>query len=121
MDKWRELALCDKLPWEQRRYFFGDDPVMGAYEQHERARTHCYQCPSQIECLRWCVDEDMFWGVWGGLTESQRKRYLMPAIRKDGFTDEVMIEVLTVRGKKILRLIEEDSAPVVGSDLIISA
>jgi hypothetical protein len=57
--------------------------------------------------MRWCVDEDMFWGVWGGLTESQRKRYLMPAIRKDGFSDEVVQEVLLTRGSKILRLIDD--------------
>lgn len=49
----------------------------------------------------------MFWGVWGGLTESQRKRYLMPAVRQDGLTDEVMLTVLNVRGAKIVRIIEE--------------
>jgi hypothetical protein len=53
----------------------------------------------------------MFWGVWGGLTESQRKRYLMPAIRKGGFSDEVMQEVLHERGLKILRILEQEVAP----------
>jgi len=51
----------------------------------------------------------MFWGVWGGLTESQRKRYLIPAIRKGGFSDDVLREVLHVRGQKIMRLIEEET------------
>lgn len=82
---------------------------MGTHKQHEIARTYCYQCPVQIECLKWCVEEDMFWGVWGGLTESQRKRYLMPAIRKNGMTDEVLLDVLHVRGAKIMRIIEEQT------------
>lgn len=104
---WRELSVCEGLSWEEKAYFFGDDPTLGTHKQHEIARTHCYQCPAQIECLRWCVEEDMFWGVWGGLTESQRKRYLMPAIRQSGMTDEVLMTVLHVRGLKILRLIEQ--------------
>ncbi len=68
---------------------------------------YCYQCPVQLACLRWCVEEDMFWGVWGGLTESQRKRYLMPAIRKDGFDDAVVSHILRVRGAKIVRRLTE--------------
>lgn len=107
MDSWRDYSVCEGLSWEEKAYFFGDDPVMGTHKQHEIARTHCYQCPVQIECMRWCIEEDMFWGVWGGLTESQRKRYLMPAIRKGGLSDSTIAEVLHVRGVKILRLIED--------------
>lgn len=51
----------------------------------------------------------MFWGVWGGLTESQRKRYLKPAIRKSGLSDSVMRSVLLERGVKIIRLIEMEA------------
>jgi WhiB family redox-sensing transcriptional regulator len=110
VDTWRDDSICDRLSWEEKAYFFGDDPVMGTHKQHEIARTYCYQCPVQIECMKWCVEEDMFWGVWGGLTESQRKRYLMPAIRKDGFSDSTIYNVLMERGLKILKLIEESDA-----------
>ena len=106
---WREHSVCEGLPWEEKSYFFGDDPVLGTHKQHEIARKYCYQCPAQIECLTWCVEEDMFWGVWGGLTESQRKRYLMPAIREGGLSDGVLREVLMTRGLKILRMIEKES------------
>lgn len=107
MDSWRDLSVCENLSWEEKAYFFGDDPHLGTHKQHEIARTFCYQCPVQVECMRWCVEEDMFWGVWGGLTESQRKRYLMPAIRKHGMSDEVIQDVLIIRGLKILRIIEQ--------------
>jgi WhiB family redox-sensing transcriptional regulator len=108
VDTWRDDSVCATLSWEERAYFFGDDPVLGTHKQHEMARMQCYKCPVQIECMKWCIEEDMFWGVWGGLTESQRKRYLMPAIRKDGFSDSVIQQVLLERGLKILRLIETE-------------
>lgn len=107
MTSWREQAACEPLSWDDKRFFFGDAPDIGTHKQHEMARMYCYQCPVQIECLRYCVDEDMYWGVWGGLTESQRKRYLMPAIRKEGFTFDVVSNILRVRGAKIIRRLTE--------------
>ncbi len=110
---WRDSSICETLPWDIKAYFFGDDPKLGTHKQHEIARTYCYQCPAQLECLRWCVEEDMFWGVWGGLTESQRKRYLKPAIREGGLSDSVMRSVLFERGAKIIRLIEIETEEAV--------
>jgi hypothetical protein len=46
-------------------------------------------------------------GVWGGLTESQRKRYLRPAIREEGLTDEVLQSVILVCGVRIFRRLDE--------------
>ena len=111
--EWRDLAVCDSLSWSEKKYFFGDDKELGTHKQHEIARTHCYTCPVQLECLAWCIEEDMFWGVWGGLTESQRKRYLMPAIRKGGVSNDVLANVLRVRGGRILKELEaQDEVPV---------
>lgn len=104
---WRELSVCESVSEEEKLYFFGDAKNMGAHKQHELARLLCYTCPVQVECLQWCVEEDMFWGVWGGLTESQRKRYLMPALRKDGLSTDVLVNVLRERGGKVLRQLEE--------------
>ena len=109
---WRELSICDTLPWTEKQYFFGDAPDLGTHRQHELARLHCYTCPAQIECLEWCVDNDMFWGVWGGLTESQRKRYLMPAIRKDGLSHDVLVKVLRERGLRIIRQLAGTEIPI---------
>ncbi len=103
---WHELSICESLPWDEKKYFFGDAKGLGTHKQHEIARTHCYGCPVQLECLTWCIEEDMFWGVWGGLTESQRKRYLMPAVRKDGVSIGVLVNVLRTRGGRILKQLE---------------
>ena len=104
--EWRELSICESLPWDEKKYFFGDAKGIGTHKQHEMARLYCYTCPVQLECLEWCVEEDMFWGVWGGLTESQRKRYLMPAVRKNGLSSDVLVNVLRVRGLRILKQLE---------------
>ena len=107
MFQWRDQARCETLSWEEKAYFFGDDPLLGTNEQHELAKEHCYSCPVQIDCIRWCVlSPDMEIGVWGGLTESQRKRYLRPAIREDGFSDEVLIRVVLTAGERVLRRLD---------------
>lgn len=38
----------------------------------ERVRETCAHCPVQPDCLQWALDHDEA-GVWGGLTEEQRK------------------------------------------------
>lgn len=108
---WREHAVCEGLSWEEKAYFFGHDPVLGTNEQHELAREHCYECPVQTQCLTWCVTSpDMEVGVWGGLTESQRKRYLRPAIREAGLNDEVLQSVILVCGARIFKRLDEKLA-----------
>ena len=41
--------------------------------------------------MKSCLDTDTQAGVWGGMTESQRKRYLAPAINQDGRSDETLL------------------------------
>ncbi len=108
MTSWRGLAVCETLSPEEGQYFFGDsEDGTPTHQQHERARLYCYTCPAQTQCLRWCVETDIQYGVWGGLTESQRKRYLMPAIRRDGLSDEVLSEVIWKVGARIFKRLEE--------------
>lgn len=109
MTQWRGLAVCEELPPAEAQYFFGDsEDGTPTHQQHERARLYCYTCPVQVQCIRWCVESDIQYGVWGGLTESQRKRYLMPAIRKHGLSDEVLSEVIWRVGSRIFKRLEEN-------------
>jgi WhiB family redox-sensing transcriptional regulator len=108
MTQWRGLAACENLPPEEGAYFFGDSKDgTPTHQQHERARLYCYTCPVQIQCLTWCVEMDQQYGVWGGLTESQRKRYLMPALRRGGLDDDVLGEVIWKCGARIFKRLEE--------------
>lgn len=107
---WRDDAACRRLPWEYKAWFWGEgDKSVPVHEQHERARMICYLCPSQMDCLLYWFDTDENFGVWGGLTVSQRKRYLMPLIRKKGTKDhyEIFTEVLWTLGNRLLPKLQQ--------------
>ena len=48
--------------------------VEGAAQR--RARVMCEDCPVRRECLAEALDNHMEWGVWGGLTERERRHLL---------------------------------------------
>lgn len=37
------------------------------------ARQMCFSCPVRIECLADALDSQMSFGVWGGMTERERR------------------------------------------------
>ncbi len=41
-----------------------------------RVRILCEDCPVRRECLAEALDGRMEWGVWGGLTERERRALL---------------------------------------------
>lgn len=42
----------------------------------KRATLVCGDCPVRIECLAEALDNRIEWGVWGGLTERERRSLL---------------------------------------------
>lgn len=68
---WRLEAACRK---EDPEDFFpvGATPRAKALERH--AKVVCWHCPSQPECLRWALETGEEYGVWGGLTEGERRK-----------------------------------------------
>ena len=50
--------------------FFVDAP------DQRRVRTFCRTCPVQRECLAEALEGRMEWGVWGGMTERDRRALL---------------------------------------------
>lgn len=42
----------------------------------KRARTVCYTCEVRNECLAEALDNRIEWGVWGGMTERERRQLL---------------------------------------------
>jgi len=81
-EPWRTEALCVGMSIEDSKMFFGDRDDMSTHRQHKEARRYCYICPVQTDCLAYAIEVDVRYGIWGGLTESQRKRYLSPVLRK---------------------------------------
>jgi WhiB family redox-sensing transcriptional regulator len=52
-----------------------DDLFPDGAEQ-KRARTICTGCPVKAVCLAEALDNRIEWGVWGGMTERERRRLL---------------------------------------------
>jgi WhiB family transcriptional regulator, redox-sensing transcriptional regulator len=48
--------------------------VKGAAQN--RAKQLCMGCPVRTECLAEALDDRIEWGVWGGLTERERRALL---------------------------------------------
>lgn len=67
--KWKEKAKCRELqPKTSDALFFIDNS-----KQPILARIFCKDCPVKFECLEYAVTYDCL-GVWGGLSESERRR-----------------------------------------------
>lgn len=48
--------------------------VEGAAQR--KARVVCQGCPVRIDCLTEALDNRIEWGIWGGLTERERRHLL---------------------------------------------
>ena len=48
--------------------------VQGAAQR--RVRVLCDDCPVRRECLAEALDDKIEWGVWGGMTERERRHLL---------------------------------------------
>jgi WhiB family transcriptional regulator, redox-sensing transcriptional regulator len=64
---WRALASCSQIDPD---LFF----AVGARE-HKMAKKVCRSCPVRRECLAYAMDEPVDHGIWGGMTERERRRY----------------------------------------------
>ena len=70
---WRDAAAClDADP----DLFFPDDDIRPARAQVKMAKLICRGCPVNATCLNWALASGEEAGIWGGLTEDERRRLL---------------------------------------------
>ncbi len=67
---WRHHAACRE---EDPELFFPIGNTGPALLQIEDARAVCRRCPSQEPCLQWALETGQDAGVWGGLSEDERR------------------------------------------------
>ncbi|MEV6319093.1 WhiB family transcriptional regulator [Streptomyces sp. NPDC051776] len=64
--------------WSERAICRAGDPdelfVEGALQN--RAKVTCVGCPVRTECLAYALDHRIEFGVWGGMTERERRALL---------------------------------------------
>lgn len=67
---WRDLAACrDHDP----ELFFPAGETGPAAEQIRQAKRVCASCEVQDDCLTYAIETNQVSGVWGGLTEDERR------------------------------------------------
>lgn len=63
----------DLHPWMQDAACHGVDMFPGRTTRETRgAKAVCAGCPVALPCLRYAIDERIEWGVWGGMSETER-------------------------------------------------
>ncbi len=72
------VSLLDPQDWSALSACRGTDPdelfVTGAAQN--RAKAVCMGCPVRTECLSDALDNRVEFGVWGGMTERERRALL---------------------------------------------
>jgi len=53
-----------------------EDALFPDASDQKRARLVCAGCPVRMECLSEALDNRIEWGVWGGMTERERRLLL---------------------------------------------
>lgn len=65
-EPWRYDAICAQI--DPELWF----PDKGGSTRE--AKKVCLGCPSRLECLQYALDHDERFGIWGGLSERERRR-----------------------------------------------
>lgn len=64
--EWMSKALCAEVGTEMFFPDFGQTP--------HHAKKVCSRCDVTNECLQYALSETTIYGVWGGTTETDRRR-----------------------------------------------
>ena len=85
----RLLALVedDELSWQERAVCAQTDPEAFYPEKGgstREAKKVCLTCDVRDECLQYALDHDERFGIWGGLSERERRKLKPSVPRKTG-------------------------------------
>ncbi|RSN05999.1 WhiB family transcriptional regulator [Streptomyces sp. WAC 05977] len=70
MSDWRHDAACRE---EEPELFFPVGTSGPALDQAAQAKRVCHRCPVVSDCLAWALASGQDAGVWGGMTEDERR------------------------------------------------
>mgnify|MGYP006269638937 CR=1 FL=1 len=75
---WRHRSRCRD---EDPELFFPIGNTGPAIAQIEEAKKVCMQCEVREECLKWAIESGQDAGVWGGMSEDERRAMKRRAAR----------------------------------------
>ena len=70
------LELIEPLQWMEKGACKDMNPDLffpHNGENNEEAKAVCIECPVQQECLDYAVSQSGLMGIWGGLSETERR------------------------------------------------
>jgi WhiB family redox-sensing transcriptional regulator len=67
---WHDAAACRDADPE---LFFPDGDIRSARAQVKTAKLICRGCPVRATCLSWALASGQDDGIWGGMTEDERR------------------------------------------------
>ncbi|WP_079047545.1 WhiB family transcriptional regulator [Streptomyces kanasensis] len=76
---WRDRSACRE---EDPELFFPIGNTGPALLQIEEAKAVCRRCPVMETCLQWALEQGEDGGVWGGLSEGERRAMKRRAARQ---------------------------------------
>ena len=76
-EQWRDYAACRGADPD---LFF--PPEDGGKAQARKAKAICAACPVRRECLEYALRHGEHWGVWGGISERDRRQPRAPGVSR---------------------------------------
>jgi WhiB family transcriptional regulator, redox-sensing transcriptional regulator len=71
------VTAVQREDWTMRAKCRGmEDALFPEASDQKRARLLCSGCPVRFECLAEALDNRIEWGIWGGMTERERRLLL---------------------------------------------
>lgn len=65
--EWKAEAECESVK---------PSDVFFAKEHEQMAKQICSYCTVKEQCLGYAIRQDVKFGIWGGMTPRERKRYM---------------------------------------------
>ena len=69
--------FIEQLPWASEAKCLNADPDVFFPEKGgstREAKRICGECPVRDECLEYALEEDERFGIWGGMSERERRK-----------------------------------------------
>jgi WhiB family redox-sensing transcriptional regulator len=69
--------FIEQLPWASEAKCLNADPDVFFPEKGgstREAKRICGECPVRVECLEYALEEDERFGIWGGMSERERRK-----------------------------------------------
>jgi WhiB family redox-sensing transcriptional regulator len=80
---WRHRAACRD---EDPELFFPIGTTGPALLQIDEAKAVCHRCSVIDECREWSLETGQEAGVWGGLSEDERRVVIRRGVRAGAYT-----------------------------------